>query len=97
MSLEIKAQSKRDVREAELIILPSYLMRNMSEKDFAGGASGKESSCQCRRCRFDPLVRKIPGEGTSNPLQYSCLNNPMDRGTWWATVYGITKVKDTNQ
>ena len=32
-----------------------------------------------------------PGEGNGNPLQYSCLENPMDRGAWWATVYGVTK------
>ena len=43
---------------------------------------GKESACQCRRRRkhgFDPWVRKIPGEGNGNPLQYSCQDNPMDR------------------
>ena len=35
---------------------------------------------------------KIPaGEGSSNPLQYSCLENPLDRGAWWATVYGVAK------
>ena len=34
---------------------------------------------------------KSPGEGNGNPLQYSCLGNPKDRGTWWATVHGITK------
>ena len=33
----------------------------------------------------------IPGAGHGNPLQYSCLENPMDRGTWWATVHGVTK------
>ena len=32
-----------------------------------------------------------PGEGNGNPLQYSCLENSMDRGTWWATVHGVTK------
>ena len=32
-----------------------------------------------------------PGEGNGNPLQYSCLGNPMDRGAWWATVHGVTK------
>ena len=32
------------------------------------------------------------GEGNGNPLQYSCLENPMDRGAWWATVHGVTKV-----
>ena len=35
-----------------------------------------------------------PGEGNSNPLQYSCLGNPMDRGVWWATVYRVTKQSD---
>ena len=53
--------------------------------------SGKESASQCRGCRFDFLVRRSPGEGKSNPLQYSCLGNPMDRGTRWATVHGVTK------
>ena len=33
----------------------------------------------------------IPGEGNGNPLQYSCLGNPMDGGAWWATVQGVTK------
>ena len=36
------------------------------------------------------------GEGNSNPLQYSCLGNPMDGGTWWATVHNITKELDTS-
>ena len=35
-----------------------------------------------------PGLGKSPGEGNGNPLQYSCLVNPMDRGTWWATVHG---------
>ena len=34
---------------------------------------------------------RSPGEGNGNPLQYSCLGNPMDRGAWWATVHGVTK------
>ena len=38
----------------------------------------------------DPL-----GERNGNPLQYSCLGNPMDRGAWWATVHGVTKESDT--
>ena len=35
---------------------------------------------------------KTPGEGNGNPLQYSCLENPMARGSWWATVYGLQRV-----
>ena len=42
--------------------------------------SSKESVCQCRRHWFNPWVRKIPGEGNGNPLQYSCLGHHMDRG-----------------
>ena len=53
--------------------------------------SSKESACQCRRHRFDPWVRRIPGEGNGNPLLCSCLGNPMDRGVWQSTVDGVTK------
>ena len=38
-----------------------------------------------------PGSGRSPGEGNSNPLQYSCLGNPMDRGAWWATVHGVMK------
>ena len=47
----------------------------------------------CRRPRFDPwlgLERSL-GEGNSNPLQYSCLENPMDTGAWWTMVHGVAK------
>ena len=55
---------------------------------------GKESTRQCRRCercRFNPWLRKIPWRGNGSPLKYSCPEHPMDRGTWWATVQGVTK------
>ena len=57
---------------------------------------GKESSCQCRRHqrgRCDSWVssRRSPVGGNGNQLQCSCLGNPMDRGTWWATVPGVAK------
>ena len=61
---------------------------------FPGGAVGKEPACQCRRhkrCGFNPRVRKIPWGRNSNPLPYPCLGNPMDRGTWWAIVHGVSK------
>ena len=61
---------------------------------FPGGASGKELTCQCRRLRDTgsiPGLGRSPGEGQGNPLQYSCLENPMDRGAWWATVHGAAK------
>ena len=40
-------------------------------------------------------VQVISGEGNGNPLQYSCLENPMDRGAWWATVYGVAELDTT--
>jgi len=38
-----------------------------------------------------PGLRRSPGEGNSNPLQNSCLGNPMDRGAWWATIHGVAE------
>ena len=42
-------------------------------------------------CEFCALLRPEHGEGNGTPLQYSCLENPMDGGTWWAAVHGVTK------
>ena len=53
--------------------------------------SGKESTCNVGNEDSIPWLGIFPGEGNGNPLQYSCLENPMDRGAWWATVHGITK------
>ena len=53
---------------------------------FPGGASGEEPACQRRRPKrhgFNPWVGKIPWRRDGSPLQYSCLENPMDRGAWW--------------
>ena len=61
---------------------------------FIGGVSDKEPTCQCRRHNrpgLHPGSGIFPGEGNGNPLQYSCLENPMDRGAWWATVHGVMK------
>ena len=55
----------------------------------------KEFTCQCRTHRFNRWVRKYPGEGNGYPLQYSCLENHMERGAWWATVHGVTKSDTT--
>ena len=52
---------------------------------------GKESACSAGElCSISGLGRS-PGEGNGNPLQYSCLENSMDRGAWKATVHGVTK------
>ena len=63
------------------------------------GSSGKESACQCQRCRryrFDPWVRKISWRRKWQPIPYSCLENPMNRGTGWVTVHGVSE-SDVNK
>ena len=65
---------------------------------FPGGSSSKELACQCGRPKrggFNPGSGKSPGEGHGNPPQYSCLENPMDRGAWWATVHRVAKSDTT--
>ena len=56
---------------------------------------GEESTCNAGDPSLIPGSRRSPGEGNGNPLQYSCLENPMDRGAWRATVHGIARVLAT--
>ena len=58
---------------------------------FPGGSDGKASACNEGDPGSIPGLGRSPGEGNGNPLQYSCLENPMDRGPWEATVHGVTK------
>ena len=58
---------------------------------FPGEAHGKEFACNAEDPGLISGSGRSPGEENGNPLQYSCLQNPMDRGAWWATVHGVTK------
>ena len=58
---------------------------------FPGGSEGKESACNVGDPGSIPRLGRCPGEGNGNPLQYSCLENPMDRGAWQATVHGVAE------
>ena len=57
-----------------------------------GGSDGKESVCNAEDPGLIPGSEKSPGEGNGYPLQYSCLENSMDRGAWQATVHGSQRV-----
>ena len=58
---------------------------------FPGGSDGKESACSAGDLGLIPELGRSPGEDKGNPLQYSCLENPMDRETWQDTIHRVTK------
>ena len=68
---------------------------------FPGGSAGKEFACSGRDLGSIPGLGRSPGGGHGNPLQCSCLENPRDRGAWWAAVHGAaesrTRLSDSVQ
>ena len=58
---------------------------------FPGDSDGKKSTCNVGDLGSIPGLGRSPGGGHGNPLQYSCMENPMDREAWWATVHGVAK------
>ena len=61
---------------------------------FPGGSDIKSSACNVGDPALIPELGRSPGEGSGNPPQYSCLENPMNRGAWWATVHGVSPLSD---
>ena len=64
---------------------------------FSGGPDGKETARSARSLGSIPWLGRFPGEGNGNPLPYSCLENPMDRGAWKAVVHEVTESGRTEQ
>ena len=58
---------------------------------FPGSSDGKEFACNVGDTGLIPGLGRFPGEGNGNPLQCSCLENPRDKGAWWAAVYGVAQ------
>ena len=58
---------------------------------FPGSSEVKASACHVGELDSIPGLGRSPGEGNDNPFQYSCLENPMDRGAWWAILHGVAK------
>ena len=71
--------------------VPDYQCLVRSGMDFLGGSAVKNTPVNAGDVGLIPGLVKSFREGYGNPLQYSCLGNPMDRGAWWATVYGVPK------
>ena len=64
---------------------------------FPVGSDGKESACSAGNLGPIPGSGRAPGEGNDYPLQYPFLENPTDRGAWWATVHEVTESDTTEQ
>ena len=69
----------------------------ISTSDFPGGSDGKTSAYNAGDPGSVPGLGRSPGERNGNPLQYSCLENPMDGGAWWATVHRGHKELDMTE
>ena len=68
-----------------------YSLPHSKHRAFPGGSDGKVSACSVGDPGLIPGLGRSPGEGNGNALQYSCLENSMDGGAWWATVHGAEK------
>ena len=90
MRWEMVELKDRQQRETEGKLQCHFCLTLMG---FHGGSDGKESDFNAGDLGSIPELGRSPGERNGNPLQYSCLKNPIDRGTWRATVHGITRVK----
>ena len=62
--------------------LTDFYESQVQSRDFPGSSDSKASACNARDLGLIPGSGRSPGEGNGNPLQYSCLENPMDRGAW---------------
>ena len=72
-------------------------MSNVQASRGYRGLSGEESAWNAEDMGWILVWEDFPGEENSNPLQYSCLGNPMDRGACWATVHGVAKESDMTE
>ena len=64
---------------------------------FPHSSVGIESACNAGDLSSVPGLGRSPGEGNGNSLQYSCLENPMDRGEWWAIVHGVSELETAEE
>ena len=67
------------------------MVKTSAERGFTGGSDGKESAYNAGDPGSIPGTGRSPGEGHGNPLQYSCVENSMNRGAWQALIHGVTK------
>ena len=78
----------KKIKGLKCTIFPSFFQKLVF---LSKSSDGTESACNAGGPGLIPGLGRSPGEGNGNPLQYSCLENSMDRGAWRATVHGVTK------
>ena len=74
-----------------------FLYLAVGHWSFPDGSDGEESACNAGDQGSIPRSGRSLGRGHGNPLQYSCLDNPMGRGAWWATAHGVAEESDTTE
>ena len=77
---------------------PEFILRYCVKRGVLGGASGKQSACECRRHKrggVDSWTTRSPGVGNATPPQYPCLENSTGRGASWATVHSVAQSNTT--
>ena len=88
--LSLMSTDRRSIMHPIQIFLSSIL--ECLETSFSHSSVGKESAGNAGDPGSIPGSGRSPGEGKGNPLQYACLETPMERRAWWATVHGVTRV-----
>ena len=86
---QIRRRSRDEAEETEGKL--GFAGYHLPARGFPGGSEDKASACNAGDPGSIPGLGRSPGEESSNPFQYSCLENPMDRGAWQAAVHGVAK------
>ena len=92
MYLAIDKVKEKRMIFLNLFIWINYFYEQLNKTSCTSDSEVKNLPGNARDMSSIPGFRRSPGEGNGNPLQYSCLGNPMNRGAWWATVYGVAKI-----
>ena len=92
-SVTLGSQSRNRYMVCKMIVAshPFNLASPSAYWGFPGSSDGKASACNAGDLGSIPGSGRSPGEGNGNPVQYSCLENPMDQRAWWASVHGVAK------